>query len=82
MDEPDEEAVKITKDKKEEKRRGKRTEKKKPVDDRYKGYEILLDYDEDPDFVPPKGEIKRPGDIENQLFMYRSSYALKILRLI
>ena len=44
-----------TKDKPREKVKQDKTRRKKKVDDRYKGYEILLDYDEDPNFMDPKG---------------------------
>ena len=29
----------------------------KKVDNRYKGYEILLDYEDDPNFMDPHGKI-------------------------
>ena len=39
----------------EPKREKKKKSKRDKIPEKYKGYEILLDAEEDPDFVPPKG---------------------------
>lgn len=45
--------------------------KKKEEDineNRYKGYEVLLDFEEDPTYSPPKGTVKAEGSIIHILF--------------
>ncbi|XP_060073090.1 X-ray radiation resistance-associated protein 1-like [Ylistrum balloti] len=60
--------------KKEKKHRKKKEKTKEKVDDRYKGYEILLDCEEDPEFIAPKdmqGNVRALKYALNHELVYR-----------
>lgn len=78
VDEPEEER-KAAPVRPKRKEKSEKRPKRKDVPDKYKGYEILLDVDEDPDFHAPKdmqGNIKALKYALNHELVYRDSAAL------
>lgn len=78
VDEPEEEK-KAAPVRPKRKEKSEKRPKRKDVPDKYKGYEILLDVDEDPDFHAPKdmqGNIKALKYALNHELVYRDSAAL------
>ncbi|XP_062584370.1 X-ray radiation resistance-associated protein 1-like [Saccostrea cucullata] len=78
VDEPEEESKPVpTRPKRREK--PEKRPKRRDIPDKYKGYEILLDAEDDPDFVTPKdmqGNIKALKYALNHELVYRDSAAL------
>nr|XP_022287824.1 X-ray radiation resistance-associated protein 1-like [Crassostrea virginica] len=79
VDEPEDESKTAPAVRPKRKEKSEKRPKRKDVPDKYKGYEILLDVEEDPDFHAPKdmqGNIKALKYALNHELVYRDSAAL------